>query len=83
MTAQLEHDIKTASERKDAAALVELFSQAADLCEARGDTNAGCFFLTQAYVFALEIGAPQAADLNGRLAAHGREDYQPDLKDIP
>ncbi|UOA27006.1 hypothetical protein [Pseudosulfitobacter sp. DSM 107133] len=54
----------------DHAALVMLYTQAADSTQ---DVDAACFFLTQAYVFALEQNAPQIAALRARLAAQGRE----------
>ncbi|MCR8825567.1 hypothetical protein [Pseudosulfitobacter koreensis] len=54
----------------DHRALVTLYAQAADGAE---DLDAACFFLTQAYVFALEQNAPQVAMLRARLAAEGRE----------
>ncbi len=54
----------------DNAALIRLYTQAADQA---GDVDAACFYLTHAYVFALESGAPEAAALNARLADHGRE----------
>ncbi len=54
----------------DHLALVALYAQAAD---GAADVNAACFFLTQAYVFALEQNAPQVAALRARLAAEGRE----------
>ena len=34
--------------------------------------HAAGFFLTQAFVFALEAGLPEGAALNSRLAAQGR-----------
>ena len=40
----------------------------------KGEIDAACFFLTQAYVFALSAGAPQADALRARLQAHGREE---------
>ena len=55
----------------DPAALIALYTEAAD---AANDLNASCFFLTHAYVFALEAGAPQASQLHRRLAIHGREE---------
>ena len=48
-------------------------------CEGDGEEDAACFFLTQAYVFALSAGLPQAAGLNRRLAEQGRDDLQLDL----
>lgn len=55
----------------DRQALVRLYTEAAD---AATDLDAACFYLTHAYVFALEAGAPQAPALRERLIAHGREE---------
>ncbi len=54
----------------DPAALIRLYTQAAD--EANS-LDAACFYLTHAYIFALESGAPEAQTLHARLKAHGRE----------
>lgn len=54
----------------DRAALVSLYAQAAD---AVNDLDAACFYLTHAYVFALELDDPRATDLHARLKAEGRE----------
>ena len=54
----------------DQAALIRLYTQAAD--EAN-DLDAACFYLTHAYVFALEAGAPEVDNLRARLVKHGRE----------
>lgn len=54
----------------DHAALVRHYAQAADQA---ADLDAACFYLTHAYVFALEAGAPEAQALHARLVAHGRE----------
>jgi hypothetical protein len=51
-------------------ALVRLYSQAAD--EAN-DVDASCFYLTHAYIFALDSGAPETDTLHGRLVAQGRD----------
>lgn len=56
----------------DAVALVSLYTLAGDVREAEGDIDAACFYLTQAFVFALERDLPEAADLNRRLHARGR-----------
>ena len=53
--------------------LVRLYTRAADAKEAQGDVEATCFFLTQAFIFALESGDENTADLNARLVAYGRE----------
>ena len=71
--AALNQALLAAHRADDGVALVALYTQAGDLAEARGDVNAACFFLTHAYIFALEAGAEAASELNGRLADHGRE----------
>jgi hypothetical protein len=59
-----------AHEAGDHAALVTLYTRAADrAC----DLNTACFQLTQAYVFALECDDARAPGLRARLVAHGRE----------
>jgi len=64
-----------AHERGDADALVTLYTAAAD---GTTDIDQACFYLTQAFVFALEAGLPQMHDLNVRLAAHGRAHILPE-----
>lgn len=54
----------------DAAALVAGYSEAA---AAASDDTARGFYLTHAYVFALESGLPQAAALHAALRSMGRE----------
>lgn len=56
--------------RADLRALVALYTEAADVNTS--DTAAG-FYLTQAYVFALDSGHPETAHLRERLRAMGRE----------
>ena len=52
------------------AALVGLYREAASQ---ESDEHARAFFLTQAYVFALDSGAPTAPELRDALVALGRE----------
>ncbi|WP_300029680.1 hypothetical protein [uncultured Roseobacter sp.] len=59
-----------AHERGDKKALVALYTTAADSAET---ADAAAFFLTHAYVFALEAGHPDADDLRRRLVEMGRE----------
>ncbi len=61
-----------AHDRNDHDALVRYYTMAADEREAAQDIDAACFYLTHAFVFALESGAPEADSLNARLAAYGR-----------
>ena len=70
--ADLDHALLQAHEDKDSAALVRLYTLAGDRAEAAGDIDAACFYLTHAFVFALEAGMPEARDLNCRLAERGR-----------
>lgn len=66
----LDRQMVSAHAAGDRRRLISLYTRAAD---AVNDLDASCFFLTHAYVFALEAGAPQAARLHARLVAHGRE----------
>lgn len=65
----LDAKVLAAHQAQDKAALVTLYTQAADSTK---DTDAACFFLTYAYIYALEIGHPNAAGLAARLRGHGR-----------
>ena len=67
----LHTDMLAAHAAGDTQALVTLYSQAADA--AASDVDAACFFLTHAYVFALELGDARAAPLRAQLVAHCRE----------
>jgi hypothetical protein len=67
---RLEAAILAAHAADDRRALARLYARAADRLN---DLDAACFFLTHAYVFALETGAPEAGKLHARLKAHGRE----------
>lgn len=60
-----------AHERRDLAALVGLYTQAA---EARHQAEAQAFYLTHAYVFALDAGDARAQGLHARLVALGCEE---------
>ena len=70
----LEARLLAAHETSDTAALMRLYTQAVDLAEAEGRLDAACFYLTHAYVFALDIGATQASQLHQKLVTHGREE---------
>ena len=69
--AALNRRLLQAHETQDKAALVRLYTEAAD---GAADQDAACFYLTHAYVFALEISDPQAPHLHARLVALGREE---------
>ena len=66
----LDAALLSAHEAGDKARLVALYRQAA---EGADSEKASGFYLTHAYVFALEIGHPDAASLRKRLVAMGRE----------
>ncbi|MGC9370341.1 MAG: hypothetical protein ACP5DX_12440 [Paracoccaceae bacterium] len=55
----------------DRAALVAHYTRAAEIA---GDAAAEGFFLTHAYIYALEAGHAEAPALHARLKAAGRED---------
>ena len=70
MSSALDARLIAAHEAGDKAALVTLYQQAA---ETTTNQRAHWFYLTHAYVFALDCGAPQAAQLHALLKAAGRE----------
>ena len=59
--------------RDDGAALVDLYTIAANQSEAAGKIDAACFYLTQAFVFGLHCGSAETRDLQMRLSDYGRE----------
>ena len=69
--AALDAALIAAHEAEDRVLLVRLYTQAADDAD---DVEAECFYLTQAYVFALQTGDAGADDLHRRLMGHGREE---------
>jgi hypothetical protein len=56
----------------DVPALIRLYHEASKQAERRQDHDAACFYLTHAFVFALEYGAPEADELNQKLFERGR-----------
>lgn len=66
----LDQQLLAAHEAKNTTALVDLYTKAADQSD---DIDAASFYLTHAYVFALEQGSPAATDLRTRLVANNRE----------
>ncbi|KNG92306.1 hypothetical protein [Pseudaestuariivita atlantica] len=69
MKRDLDAALIAAHEAGDRPALVRLYSEAAD---GAASEEAQAFFLTHAYVFALECGAAEATKLRARLKALGR-----------
>ncbi|MDX2485641.1 MAG: hypothetical protein QNK42_18510 [Pseudodonghicola sp.] len=66
----LDTRLLAAHARGDQSALVSLYLEAAD---SAGQDQVHGFFLTQAYVYALEVGHAEAPTLRARLVAAGRE----------
>ena len=73
-TQQLDADLLAAHGAGDRVNLVRLYAIAADWAEAGGRIDAACFYLTYAYIFALEIGDNRSGVLHGRLRHYGREE---------
>jgi len=70
---ELDNAIIVAHQNNDGEALAALYKQAADINFKNGDIDAGCFLLTQAYVFALEWGLDIAGEIFANLKSMGRE----------
>ena len=70
----LDADLLRAHREGDVPAIVAAYMAIGDACERRDEVDAACFYLTQAYVWALEAGLPEAAALHARLKARGREE---------
>lgn len=68
MKAELDARLLEAHARDDRVALIALYTEAAADIPA-----AEAFYLTHAYVYALERGAPEAQALRARLVALGSE----------
>jgi hypothetical protein len=70
MRDDLDARLLTAHAADDRAALIALYKEASEAADTPVARN---FYLTHAYVFALEAGAPEAAELRARLVAFGAE----------
>ena len=70
----LDQQLLAAHEQGDADALCALYLEAGENAERRGEIEAACFYLTHAYVFALEAGSPSAKEINRKLVEYGREE---------
>ncbi|MEL6689253.1 MAG: hypothetical protein AAFP28_02945 [Pseudomonadota bacterium] len=65
----LHAELLEAHRKGDGAAMIGLYAQAAD---ASDDADEEMFFLTHAYIFALEAGDARAEGIRERLRAAGR-----------
>jgi len=70
----LDQQLLDAHARGDKAALVGLYATAGDIAERAGRVDATCFYLTHAYIFALDCGSEAANILHARLVKYGREE---------
>lgn len=70
----LDRQLLAAHSANDMAELVRLYQQAGAMMIAQNDVDAGCFYLTHAYIFALEIGHSSAPNIHQVLIDHGREE---------
>ena len=66
----LDAQLIAAHEEEDSDALITLYSLAGAQA---ADIDTACFYLTHAYIFALELGDARATALRAQLVAHGRE----------
>ncbi len=73
MNDKLDRQLIAANLANDHIKLIALYQRAAEICEAKGAVDETCFFLTQAYVFALQEGSPQSRQLKEKLVAYARE----------
>ena len=69
----LQDSLLAAHATADLSALPELYRNVADQAEEAGDIPRACFFLTQAWVYALDAECPMADELRARLVLHGRD----------
>lgn len=69
----LDAAIKDAHDRGQIDVLATSYARGGALYERQGETDAACFFWTQAYVLALDAGVGPLADaMHGKLTACGR-----------
>jgi hypothetical protein len=70
---ELNRALLDAHEEGDQEKLARLYRALAYRLEAEGDLDAACFFMTQAYVFGLATGSPDAGSAWEFLRDRGRE----------
>ena len=69
----LDQELISAHQANDLFRLAELYQQVADEAFMRGEVDAGCFYLTHGYIFALEANHPDCSMIHTRLVTYGRE----------
>ncbi len=60
--------------RGDGREMMQIYQTAGRVALDAGDIDAGCFLLTQAYVYGLELGVAEAEELRAILVQYGREE---------
>ena len=70
--AELDAQLLDAHAGRNPAKIAYHYGLAADQAEDEEDIDQACFFLTHAWIFALEAGDPAADQYRSRLAAFGR-----------
>ena len=70
--ANLNADLLQAHIESEPGRLAELYTRCADTAELHKDTNATCFYLTHALVYALDAGLDEQGVLVDRLKSYGR-----------
>ena len=69
----LQSRLLAAHKAGDMAALVTLHTEAGENCATEGNIDAAAFYLTHAYIYALDLGDARAGALHARLVSWGRE----------
>ena len=67
----LDDALRAAHQRAQGPEIARLYAKAAQNYE--GDLTRASFYLTHAYVFALEAGMPEAKDYHAQLKSWGKE----------
>ena len=70
---RLHQRLLAAHAKGDLAVLSELYREAADAAQVAGDIDRAAFFLTHAWIFALDAGLPRAEGARAQLVAWGRD----------
>jgi hypothetical protein len=70
----LDDTLVAAHAAQDKSMLVSLYRQAGDQMLDLGKVDAACFYLTHAYIFALDTGDPSADTIHQILVDYGREE---------
>ena len=71
---QLNDQVLNAHQVGDSKTLSDIYHMLGQQELADDHITAGCFLLTQAYVYALEAGDPRVPEIHKILMAHGREE---------